>query len=716
MLNQITLTSFAQHEDLTINFTKGMNTIRGANEAGKSRLLQAINYALFGARTLKQPLEDLVTWGTDVKRLKVALTVTVDGDTYTFTRRKGGAEVTHQGKVFVTGQAEVSSFAASLLGADAATSAKLLFAGQNNIRGALEEGTAALSTLIEDLGGFDTFDTLMEAANTKLVTGSPTLIESRLATAKNTLEGALGALPPKPDAESHHAEIEALTATVTAAQASVEPLREAAELAIDTWKKASERYMQRTHLERNVQEAGRTLEAARGQVATLSASPVEDVDTSMLVKLSQRIADSEAHAERVKAYESFWSVPVVKLEDVAVVPTSRVDLENRIGILAERMRATEKTYRELEFSVRALKQKRFNSDTCSKCGQKLPNADDIARRNAEVDAEIAEVVAKMQPMEADYDYDEQCHKSLVAFSRKAQDYLMAVSKLGHFVELIPSITYPPLVKWVGDVPTGEPESIPELRKQITNIEATSKAAAALKAKLEMALDNQRVALGAFAAAKQELEAFECPDTDQFLEIAKAKDDAVLAHEAAKGTVILTRKEIDEKVSAFESVTKLWDALKAMVTETEKNIAEHEADLASLSFNNGLIKKLRAIRPVIASRLWNTVLSSVSVMFTSMRRTESLVTKGKTGFMVNGMPVESLSGSTLDILGLALRCALLRTFIPRCGLLVLDEPCAAMDRERTEHLLGFLTSVGFPQTVIVTHEEVSETVADNLIQL
>jgi DNA repair exonuclease SbcCD ATPase subunit len=716
MLNQITLTSFAQHEDLTIDFTKGMNTIRGANEAGKSRLLQAINYALFGARTLKQPLEDLVTWGTDVKRLKVALTVTVDGDTYTFTRRKGGAEVTHQGKVFVTGQAEVSSFAASLLGADAATSAKLLFAGQNNIRGALEEGTAALSTLIEDLGGFDTFDTLMEAANTKLVTGSPTLIESRLAAAKNTLAGALGALPPKPDAESHRAEIEALTATVTAAQASVEPLREAAESAIDTWKKASERYMQRTHLERNVQEAGRTLEAAQKQVASLSASPVEEVDTSLIVKLSQRIADSEAHAERVKAYESLRALPHVEPKDVAVVPTSRVDLENRIGILAERLRATEKTYRELEFSVRALKQKRFNSDTCSKCGQKLPNADDIARRNAEVDAEIAEVVAKMQPMEADYDYDEQCHKSMVAFSRKAQDYLMAVSKLGHFVELVPGSTYPPLVKWVGDVPTGEPESIPELRKQITNIEAASKAVAALRAKLEMALDNQRAALGAFAAAKQELETFECPDTDQFLEIAKAKDDAVLAHEAAKGTVILTRKEIDDKVSAFDSVTKLWDALKAMVTEAEKNIAEHEADLASLSFNNGLVKKLRAIRPVIASRLWNTVLSSVSVMFTSMRRTESLVTKGKTGFMVNGMPVESLSGSTLDILGLALRCALLRTFIPRCGLLVLDEPQHGCDADRSEAMLGFLKSIGFDQTILVTHDPVSETVADNLIQL
>jgi DNA repair exonuclease SbcCD ATPase subunit len=190
----------------------------------------------------------------------------------------------------------------------------------------------------------------------------------------------------------------------------------------------------------------------------------------------------------------------------------------------------------------------------------------------------------------------------------------------------------------------------------------------------------------------------------------------LAHEAAKGTVILTRKEIDDKVSAFDSVTKLWDALKAMVTEAEKNIAEHEADLASLSFNNGLIKKLRAIRPVIASRLWNTVLSSVSVMFTSMRRTESLVTKGKTGFMVNGMPVESLSGSTLDILGLALRCALLRTFIPRCGLLVLDEPQHGCDADRSEAMLGFLKSIGFDQTILVTHDHVSETVADNLIQL
>jgi len=136
----------------------------------------------------------------------------------------------------------------------------------------------------------------------------------------------------------------------------------------------------------------------------------------------------------------------------------------------------------------------------------------------------------------------------------------------------------------------------------------------------------------------------------------------------------------------------------------------------LAFNNALVKKLRTIRPLIANKLWSTVLASVSVMFSQMRGEESWVTKEKGGFCVNGQAVESLSGSTLDILGLAIRCSLLRTFLPQCGLLVLDEPCAAADASRTEAMLGFMKSVDFQQTLLVSHEDVSESIADNLIQL
>jgi hypothetical protein len=95
---------------------------------------------------------------------------------------------------------------------------------------------------------------------------------------------------------------------------------------------------------------------------------------------------------------------------------------------------------------------------------------------------------------------------------------------------------------------------------------------------------------------------------------------------------------------------MWAVCQSRVDDAQRVIAECKADLDSLSFNNGLVKKLRAIRPVIANKLWNTVLASVSVMFSQMRREESWVTKEKDGFKVNGQSVESLSGSTLDLLG------------------------------------------------------------------
>ena len=100
----------------------------------------------------------------------------------------------------------------------------------------------------------------------------------------------------------------------------------------------------------------------------------------------------------------------------------------------------------------------------------------------------------------------------------------------------------------------------------------------------------------------------------------------------------------------------------------------------------------------------------------MRGTPSVVSKTADGFLVDGHPVATMSGSTLDILGLAIRVALVRTFLPSAPFLVLDEPCASMDQTRTEALLGFLVAVGFKQVLLVTHEDVSQNVADHIITL
>ena len=94
----------------------------------------------------------------------------------------------------------------------------------------------------------------------------------------------------------------------------------------------------------------------------------------------------------------------------------------------------------------------------------------------------------------------------------------------------------------------------------------------------------------------------------------------------------------------------------------------------------------------------------------------MISKDKDGFKCNNQSVDALSGSTLDAFGLALRCALIRTFIPECGILVLDEPAHGMDGNRTAAMLGFIQSIDMGQTILITHEDVSSSIASNIIEL
>ena len=210
MISKLVLQNFMQHRNLTINFTTGIQVVKGANEAGKSSVLTAISYALFGAKALRTPIEQAVTWGEPVNSLKVELTITIEGVTYVFTRSKTGAEVTKNGEVFCTGQTEVTTLAATLLGADAGMASKLLMASQNSIRGALDEGPKALSVLIEDLSDMSVFDQILEAASEKLALGSPNLLEERLKGAEATREAAMQNLPPKPDTDQFESSLQAL--------------------------------------------------------------------------------------------------------------------------------------------------------------------------------------------------------------------------------------------------------------------------------------------------------------------------------------------------------------------------------------------------------------------------------------------------------------------------------------------------------------------------
>ena len=151
-----------------------------------------------------------------------------------------------------------------------------------------------------------------------------------------------------------------------------------------------------------------------------------------------------------------------------------------------------------------------------------------------------------------------------------------------------------------------------------------------------------------------------------------------------------------------------------VAELEDSIARCTKSIEQTALNNLLLKSLRAAKPLVADKIWRAVCDTVSVYFSQMRGVESVVSKdNKEGFIVNGEAISSLSGSTLSILGLALRVALVKTFLPSCDILLLDEPFDGADSSRRDNMLGFIVQSGFMQMIIITHENSTESCSDEL---
>ena len=174
--------------------------------------------------------------------------------------------------------------------------------------------------------------------------------------------------------------------------------------------------------------------------------------------------------------------------------------------------------------------------------------------------------------------------------------------------------------------------------------------------------------------------------------------------------------IEEKKLLRQNAVREKERRDFLISHANQKVAEYQADIESLTFNNALMKKMRALKPGITDHLWNIVLAAVSNFFTQLRGENSVVTKDSDGFKVNGRSVKSLSGSTIDVLALSVRVALTKTFIPNSPLLVLDEPAHGCDTDRTASMLGFLASIGFTQLLVASHDELSEAVADNVITL
>jgi DNA repair exonuclease SbcCD ATPase subunit len=188
MLNQITLKNFRQFEDRTFDFGAGNVTLRGPNEGGKTTVIEAFMYAIGGARQCRN--NDFARWGAKPSQVKVEAVMTLQGTPVRVKRGPSGAEIYAPASAtepHVTGQTEVTNWFAEQLGAGMDVAAKMMFAGQKEIGGLLDEKNGKVIEFIEDMSGLDIVEWMIDQIKTDGPYGDTSGYEAALDTANEAL-------------------------------------------------------------------------------------------------------------------------------------------------------------------------------------------------------------------------------------------------------------------------------------------------------------------------------------------------------------------------------------------------------------------------------------------------------------------------------------------------------------------------------------------------
>lgn len=677
MIESLTLKNFRKHTDKTLIFSEDLNYLRGANEIGKSSILEAIAYAFFGTKGLRESISEVVTYGQPTNSLEVNLTFKFDGVQYSITRSPKGAEVNYGGNK-VTGQTETRVFVENLFGAPTDVIMNLQFAGQNNVRGILSKGgSAAASELVEKLADLKVIETLIEQIQNQLPCGNTKALESSIATIKNSVVD----VPPEPD-----------QGPVTEAETAVKQ----AEIACEEARKVSESFDRAD------------IESQLAKIAAVKAANAEK--RKMKAQLESQLGLPESEPAVSKNTIEVWKTEIaqaagnaVRRKHYATRFDRKWESQNRVDFTFLHDEAKDAYTQALNVQnsvaarVNELKKHKPGTLACVACKREFPDAAEIAKHDAEIARQLEAELLELK------DATEKTQKAL-----NALEFFSNVINEDQQIERIYNTDYwnhdtsviPRQVSWIGAIP---PETDPTY---------PIKEAEDAWNRYDRQVERHATVSAQVAGITFDEETDESDLQDRKRRAELALQEAL----SAERKLAECRFRLQQAQSSYAHALQSRDDAMRRAKEREAQIAELTATLNQMGIHNDLIKSLREARPQITAQLWNTVLGAVSHYFTSGRGTDSIVTRDSDGFKVNGKPIDGLSGSTLDMLGLAIRLALSKVFLPNVDMFILDESFAACDTERELQGLATLASANFSQIVVVSHSAQGESLATNLIQL
>lgn len=151
MLRKLYIDQMFRHFDRTIEFGKGLTGIIGKNESGKSLIVEAIRFALFGSAALRGKAEDY-------KKLHVELWFDVKGIPYHVIRKAGKVELYRDGAELASGTKPVNAAIIDALGYDLTVFDVANACNQGNVEALSNMRPTERKSMVDRTIGLDVLD------------------------------------------------------------------------------------------------------------------------------------------------------------------------------------------------------------------------------------------------------------------------------------------------------------------------------------------------------------------------------------------------------------------------------------------------------------------------------------------------------------------------------------------------------------------------------
>ena len=733
MLKSLSLRNFKKHSSLDVEFTAGVNGIFGPNYRGKSTILHGIMFCLGGASALPRGMSVETDGATG--KFRQALQFEAGGTDYLVVRSKTEAKL-YEGteedkeKLLAAGTTAVNARIENILGTDLKTFKSLRYAEQKKTDSILTLGVAKLHAIVDKITGVDD----VNVAITKLsgiqqaqaaVVGSMPDVDITL------LEGEVGMLAVSVDEASTMA-----SEAVDKAEAICLQLgeHETAERMASGKVDDITRVLEETANQRSTwNTAEAQLKTAEELVEAAKAGMPEPQDGEpSAVHTARR---DELDAERRK------SVAVASARETLSADLAKLtaQAEARVTELAEavkkvpdgydpaayeesstRLSAASLAKSEATSKAKALRAA-VEAGKCTSCGRAFDDCADAVEQQI---AELAEAEEALVAAEAAFSAargEATAHSALKTEWEKAEQAVDQAVKRQEDLTASLEATQ----RRLGSLEVVRDEaSIAAELKEVSDILHERLCYEKAVEAAEKALKNAEAHAAKMQAA---LEGLVKPTDDT----AAMEADLAEAREAlsvATARRIATRVEYDEAKEAANALKIKYTEVKGKLDLAEAALTRAMADEQKLNdarclleTAKGLLKFLRDNRDRYVEGTWARF-SAVASQFCSAC-TDGVIegvsrdAEGDFSYIEDGRrrSIEDASGAQKAVMGLAVQFALATSAPCPLDIIIVDEPTADMDPERSLATTMMLSTAG-QQVIVISHSQMDNSICENTIAL